>query len=172
MSPIDPKPDPHESEAKLRLMIEEYKTLRDEIARFLKQQKQTIIGSVATGAIALFAGTLKTDPPNITDHPYLLLFPPLILAPLGILFFETEISIYNAGYYLGVKLKRTLQKTYPKMRGAWEWENFRAGGLDGKTRLVDKPWSQWILFLYPCYGLLLCYVVLSIVGGRVQQWHN
>lgn len=134
---------------KFLLIIEEYKTLREEIGRFQTLQKQSLIASIVGIGGALLGSVASSDKlAAVIERPYLLLLFPLFLAPLGITYFEADISIFNAARYLGIDLKKAVGTVSSKLRGFWEWEEFRRRGSNGNP-LINFGWSQVLLFLLP-----------------------
>jgi hypothetical protein len=70
-----------------QLLVEEYKSLREEIGRFQNQQKQLIAAAIA-GLAAVGAGLLSQSQTTIVRYPELLLLGPLFFGTLSLLFFR------------------------------------------------------------------------------------
>ena len=136
--------EPHERAFKL--LIEEYKSLRDEIGRFQNQQKQLIAAGIA--GLGVIGAALLKDPPHIADYADFFLLGPLFFGSISLLFFEAEAGIIRAGYYTGVELRRRAKVLCNGDQGILEWEKFRADHevtLSKVTKHAQPNFSSFIL---------------------------
>jgi hypothetical protein len=168
-----------ESERAFKLLIEEYKSLRDEIGRFQNQQKQ-LIGAVMAGIAALGAAFLnKANFSSTTTLPHLMLLGPLFFGLGGILFSEAEAGIIRAAYYTGVDLKRRAKALRRADQATLGREQFRATH-EGKLSECTPPQCtlpqlfyfflpKLLLFVFPSLACLFAFVYF---GGGFTEDHT
>jgi len=162
---------PGESDSPIfKLLIEEYKSLREEIGRFQNQEKQLVIAAIA-GVGAIGAGFLKEN--SITEkYADFFLLGPLFFGTIGVLFLQAERGIYRAAYYTGIELRKRAEGPCKTILGVLEWERFRVTNEEklGETERPECTAPQFLPFYLPpilLFGIpsVLCFVAFFCFGG-------
>lgn len=160
---------------RFEMLIEEYKTIREEIARYENQQKQSLAAGIGAIALAILSASAQKDQLNLYDRPYLFLLLPLILIPISFIYYGNELGIVIAARYLGINLKEAARKLCGSLDGVWDWENYVS-----RFSIEHESASNYydgIVFFWPSpaclLGFLYCIVfqrpkmTLAIMIGHI-----
>jgi hypothetical protein len=151
------------------VLIEEYKSLREEIGRFQNQEKQLVIAAIA-GVGAIGAGFLKEN--SLTEnYADFFLLGPLFFGTIGVLFLQAERGIYRAAYYTGIELRNRAKGSCGTTEGVLEWERFRVINEEklGETERPECTDPQFLPFYLPpilLFGIpsVLCFIAFLFWG--------
>jgi hypothetical protein len=144
-------------------MLEEYRTLRDEIGRNQDHQHQIMnFAFVLAGAMVAFSAALESDKiKNLRAAAVpLLLLPPLFLL-LAALYTERTQHIIDAADYIHVHLRRRVSEEVQSP--VWRWEGYKADNFFAKKRrwplLLDH--CRWLVFVGPGAMSIVLYFLVA-----------
>lgn len=156
------------SDRLFELHMKEFESLRAEIFERLESQRQafnyliTLLGAIAA-LIGVFAKEGNLDF-NLLAKLSLLL--PLIVSPLGFIFFDNEILIWSIATYIHCRLRRGLARLVGKTN-IFELEGRGSIYLLGNSRRLHLLLSagRWLLFFIPP-------VISVIYALTMKAWQN
>lgn len=159
-------PDQSGAPELLTVYTNEYGLLNQEIFARFDSQRQAFSYLVTVAAI-LVTIILAVIKDRLDLDPNLILFVPLLMAPLGFIFFDSEIAIWAINRYIATRLR-------PAAAGLIAPEAAPAVSFWGDPRASLLPLSRWgysalslgrwVLFLLP---LLL---PLGYAAARFEAW--
>ena len=131
-------------------LVAEYESLRQEFFARLESQRQAFSYLVLiAAAVIAFVGALTGSKANTIDSALLLLALPLVIAPLGFIFFDNDLVIWGIAGYIRDTLRPELSSLvqhrvllYEGRRG-----NFFQSRLSKLHLLLST--GRWLLFLVP-----------------------
>lgn len=138
--------------------IAEFGSLRDEVFARIESQRQSFnyLLTLSTAVLAFIASAMAPSDSGVSFDLRLIMFVPLLAAPLAFIFFDNELVIWTLGRYIRENLSPRLSEAVG--RDVLMSEERRGGLLTGGIGLVHLALSvgRWLLFLLPI-GLPLWY---------------
>lgn len=160
--PITPFTSPSDiAQAQLMILLEEFKTMREEIARFQNRQKDLVLlGVLAIAAAIVGAASKDQNAATLVNHPVMLLFGPLFLVPIAILFFEAKLAIFKAANFIGKDLRDRAGAVASGRDDLMRWEEYRTR-VDRSNQFDHIRLSSEILFIWPSPALVMGFVLIQ-----------
>lgn len=138
--------------------LAEFGSLRDEVFARIESQRQSFnyLITLSTAVLAFIASAMAPSDGGVSFDLRLIMFVPLLAAPLAFIFFDNELVIWSLGRYIRENLSPRLSEAVG--RDVLMSEAKRGGLLTGGIGYVHLALSvgRWLLFLLPI-GLPLWY---------------
>lgn len=138
--------------------LAEFGSLRDEVFARIESQRQSFnyLITLSTAVLAFVATAMAPSDKGVSFDLRLIMFVPLLAAPLAFIFFDNELVIWTLGRYIRETLGPQLSRAVG--RDVLLSEARRGGLLSGGLGRVHLALSvgRWLLFLLPI-GLPLWY---------------
>lgn len=138
--------------------LAEFGSLRDEVFARIESQRQSFnyLVTLSTAVLAVVATAMAPSEGGAAFDLRLIMFVPLLAAPLAFIFFDNELVIWTLGRYIRESLAPQLSRAVG--RDVLMAEARRGGLLTGGLGGVHLALSvgRWLLFLLPI-GLPLWY---------------
>jgi hypothetical protein len=156
MGALETSTDSERQSRAFDMHVAEYGSLREEIFARLESQRQAF--SYLVTILAAAVGLTAAD--NIRMDPVILmLLLPIVVAPLGFIFFDNELMIFRNGAYLSTSLRPRVETLVGKMALLDDIGLSCLGGFSCRIHEL-LSYGRWLLFLLPTVGPIP-YVVVS-----------